>query len=230
MSLRRTVAVASATLLFASACGASPWVLKPGEFYSELNGSLFSARSFYRDDERLTLNGKLDEREVMSHNEFGWKKRASVWIGVPFVSRGFTRFTGGTSTSTGLGDLDLGIRYRLKGGETPAALSFGWTASTGTNRKLFPGSDGDGGTNPDRYPPASSSTPRTRASTSTRACRAFRSRWTSAATPGSTRTGPQAAITATATSSSSPAAATAAMPGSWEPTARSGGGSRSRCG
>jgi len=157
MSLRRTVAMASATLLVASACAASPWVLKPGEFYSELNGSLFSARSFFRDNERITLNGKLDEREVMSHNEFGWKKRASVWLGVPFVSRGFTRFTGGTSTSTGLGDLDFGIRYRLKGGETPAALSFGWTASTGMNRKLFPGTDGDGGTNPDRYPPVSES-------------------------------------------------------------------------
>src|SRR5262249_4695001 len=144
MSLRRTVACVSATLLIASTAGASPWVLKPGEFYSDLSGSFYSASSFYHDDERLSLGGRLDQGEVMSHDELGWKKRASVWIAMPFVSRGFSRFSGGTSTTTGLGDLDLGVRMRLKGGETPVALSFGWTASTGTNRKLFPGSDGEG--------------------------------------------------------------------------------------
>jgi len=157
MSLRRTVACVSATLLIASVAGASPWVLKPGEFYSDLSGSFYSASSFYQGDERFSLGGRLDQREVLSRNEFGWKPRASVWIALPFVSRGFSRFSGGTSTSTGLGDIDLGVRFRLKGGETPAALSLGWTASTGVNRKLFPGSDGEGGTDPGSYPPASPS-------------------------------------------------------------------------
>ena len=54
MSLRRTVAaavLASATLtlasptLAASGTGPTPWVLKPGEFYSELSGSVFAANS-----------------------------------------------------------------------------------------------------------------------------------------------------------------------------------------
>jgi hypothetical protein len=164
MSLRRTVAaaVAVATLTLASPSRAdlpaatSPWVLRPGEFYSEITGSLFSARSFHDNDrERPPLDGKLDERELMSWNELGWKPRASVWIGIPLVNRGFTRFTGGTSTSTGLGDFDFGVRFRLKGGSAPAALAFGWTAPLGANRKLFPGSDGDGGTDPSRYPPYS---------------------------------------------------------------------------
>jgi hypothetical protein len=130
MSLRRTVAaaVAVATLTLASPSRAdlpaatSPWVLRPGEFYSEITGSLFSARSFHDNDrERPPLDGKLDERELMSWNELGWKPRASVWIGIPLVNRGFTRLT----------------------------------APLGANRKLFPGSDGDGGTDPSRYPPYS---------------------------------------------------------------------------
>jgi hypothetical protein len=161
MSLRRTVAAAAlalATLTLATHAGASPWVLKPGEFYSELTGGMFAANTFFDNDrERPPLNGKLDERELTSFTELGWKKKASVWIGVPFVNRGFTRFSGGTSTSTGLGDLDLGVRFRLKGGNLPASLAFGWTTSLGANRKLFPGTDGDGGTNPASYPPYSPS-------------------------------------------------------------------------
>src|SRR5262249_32257763 len=147
MSLRRTVAAAAmalATLAPTSAAFASPWVLKPGEFYSELSGSFYAANRYYldQDEGQPSLGGKLDERVVLSHSEFGWKKRASVWIGVPFVSRGFTRFSGETSTSTGLGDIDLGVRFRVRGGSTPVAISLGWTAPLGANRKLFPGTSG----------------------------------------------------------------------------------------
>ena len=53
MSLRRTAAalLAASTLTLASPsraqnpAGAMPWVLKPGEFYSELTGSVFAAKS-----------------------------------------------------------------------------------------------------------------------------------------------------------------------------------------
>jgi len=132
MSLRRTVAAAlfaASTLTLASPglaqnpAGAMPWVLKPGEFYSELTGSVYAARSFYDNErERPSLEGKLDERELVSYTEMGWKTKATLWFSVPFVNRGFTRFSGGTSTSTGLGDLDFGMRYRLKGGSMPASL------------------------------------------------------------------------------------------------------------
>jgi len=91
MSLRRTVAaalLASATLTLASAsragipAGATPWVLKPGEYYSEVYGSVFAANSFLDDDKnRPPLNGKLDQRELVSYTEMGWKQSASVWLG-----------------------------------------------------------------------------------------------------------------------------------------------------
>jgi len=156
MSLRRSVAVAAlATVSMAAAAWGSPWVIKPGEFYSELSGSVYSANTFYNEDgNRIWLGGKLDERVVRSVNEFGWKKRVSVWIGVPFVSRGFTPPgpKGATFTSTGLGDLDFGLRFALHRGKSPMALSLGWTTPTGGNRRLYPGVSGEGGLDPSHVP------------------------------------------------------------------------------
>ena len=155
MSLRRSfaAAVAVATLSLASAAWGSPWALKPGEFYSELSGQFYSARSFYRNSDavRSPLGGTLEQRTVRSHNELGWKKRASVWIDVPFVSRTAAGNGGGSVTSTGLGDLGLGIRYGMHLGHAPLALELGWTAPLGANRKLFPGTSGSGGTDGTRY-------------------------------------------------------------------------------
>src|SRR5262245_45841488 len=141
MSLRRSVAAAAlATMSIAPAALGSPWVIKPGEFYSELSGSLFSANTFYNDDgKRLWLGGKLDERVVRSTSEFGWKKRVSVWIGVPFVNRVFTPPRGAAFTSTGLGDIDLGLRFAVHRGASPVALSLGWSAPMGGSRRLYPG-------------------------------------------------------------------------------------------
>ena len=155
MSLRRTVAAAAAvaTVSIASAAWGSPWTLKPGEFYSELSGSVFSANSFYGNSEvRLWLGGKLDERVVRSYNEFGWKKRAAVWIAVPFVSRAFAPFPSGAFASTGFGDIDLGLKLRLRSGTTPVALSLGWTAPLGGNRGLYPGTSGNVGIDPSISP------------------------------------------------------------------------------
>lgn len=150
MSLCRSVAamaVTLATVSSASAAWASPWVMKPGEFYSELSGSFFSSSTYLQngDGRRIQLGGKLEQRTVRSHNELGWKKSASVWIDVPFVSRTYANDAGGSVTSTGLGDLDFGIRYGLHRGNMPLALELGWTAPLGGNRRLFPGTGGSGG-------------------------------------------------------------------------------------
>jgi len=155
MSLRRSVVAAVATVSIASAASASPWALRPGEFYSELTGSFFSANSFYGDQNqgRVSLGGRLDERVLRSYNELGWKKWASVWIAVPFVSRGFSPFPGGTTTSTGLGDIDMGLHMGLHRGSLPISLALGWTAPLGGNRRLYPGTSGEGGIDPTHAPP-----------------------------------------------------------------------------
>jgi hypothetical protein len=149
MSLRRSVAaaVAVATVSLASAAWGSPWQLKPGEFYSELSGDFFSARTWLQnsDSKRIQLGGNLEQRVVRSHTEMGWKKRASVWFDVPFVNRTFALNNGGSITSTGLGDLGFGLRFGLHQGHSPIALELGWVTPLGGNRKLFPGVGGSGG-------------------------------------------------------------------------------------
>jgi hypothetical protein len=150
MSPRRTSATAiavAALVAFAHPGQAAPWGLAPGEFYSELSGSFFSSRSFYRnvDEARTDMAARFEERSLRSHNEFGWKKRATVWVDLPFVSRSFVSDAGGAAASSGLGDIGLGVRVALASGRFPAAIELGWTGSLGTNRFLFPGTSGSGG-------------------------------------------------------------------------------------
>lgn len=151
MSLRRSVAaaVAVATVsLLASAAAAGPWNLKPGEFYSEMSGSFVSTSSFFNDDQdRVPMGGRLEQRVVRSHNEFGWKKRLNWVVDVPFVSRTFAADAGGSATSTGLGDLGLALRYGMHAGSMPVALTVGWTAPLGGNARIFPATSGEGGLN-----------------------------------------------------------------------------------
>lgn len=149
MSLRRSVAaaVAVATVsLLASAAWAGPWNLKPGEFYSELSGSFFSTLTYFNDDQdQANLGGRLEQRVVHSHNEFGWKKRLNWVVDVPFVSRTYATDGAGSATATGLGDLGLALRYGMHAGTMPVALTLGWTAPLGGNARIFPATTGAGG-------------------------------------------------------------------------------------
>jgi hypothetical protein len=149
MSLRRSVAtaVAVATVSLASAAWGSPWQLKPGEFYSELSGNFFSARTYLQNSnsDRIQLGGNLEERVLRSHTELGWKKHASVWFDIPYVNRTFALNQGGAVTSTGLGDLEVGLRFGAHVGKLPLGIELGWGAPLGGNRKLFPGVGGSGG-------------------------------------------------------------------------------------
>ncbi|MCE9627565.1 MAG: hypothetical protein K8R56_06595 [Candidatus Eisenbacteria bacterium] len=155
MSLRRSFAAAFAvaSLSLAASAWASPYALKPGEFYSELSGNLFSTDTYFdnANEKRVPLGGTLEQRALRFHNELGWKKRASVYLDVPIVSRTFVPATGGSATSTGLGDIGLGVRYGMHMGKTPLALTVGWTAPLGSNRRLFPGVTGGNALDGTRY-------------------------------------------------------------------------------
>jgi len=150
MSLRRSSAAAVAVavcLAFTTPAQASPWVLRPGEFYSELNGGFFSTDTYYRneDQERVFLGGKFEQRMLSTHNELGWKPNFMVWLDLALVERTFAADGDSSASTTGLGDIGLGVRYRFRGGYTPMAIELGWTAPMGTNRHLFPGTTGAGG-------------------------------------------------------------------------------------
>jgi hypothetical protein len=148
MSLRRPLAALAAaiTLSLAANAFASPWGLAPGDYYTELSGSFYSANTFYDDAENRTpLWGTLEERVVRSHNEFGWRKWATLTLDLPFVSRTFVPAQAASVTSTGFGDIGLGMRVPMHIGTAPLAVSLDVTLPMGTNRSLFPGTSGSGG-------------------------------------------------------------------------------------
>jgi hypothetical protein len=148
MSLRRPFAAlaAAVTLSLASVAAASPWGLAPGDYYTELSGSWHSANTFYDDtSERQFIFGTLEERVVRSHSEFGWRKWATLSLDLPFVSRTYVPDPGIPVTSTGFGDIGLGLRVPMRLGAAPVAFQIGVTLPMGTNRALFPGTSGEGG-------------------------------------------------------------------------------------
>ena len=120
---------------------AGPWLPAPGEYYTELRGGLFSADS-YRNGagDRISFDGKWEERSVTGTVELGWKKRLSIFMSAPFTSvtlihPGIPAFD---ATNTGLADLTLGTRYALKKqGATALAAELRWSAPLGYSRRSY---------------------------------------------------------------------------------------------
>ncbi len=135
-------AAASALLLFALAvpgscppAHAGPWLPARGEYSAELRGGLFSADS-YRNDagDRLTLDGRWEERSLGASVEMGWKKKISIVLAAPFVSASAVPGIGPSATSSSLEDVLVGARYGLAQGPTAAALELDWRAPLGYSR------------------------------------------------------------------------------------------------
>jgi hypothetical protein len=114
---------------------AGPWLPAPGEYYTELRGGLFSADTYHNDaGERVALGGEWEERSLLGTVELGWKKNVSVVMAAPFISA--TRLDAvGSTTSTGLEDLRLGLRFGLRQGPTALAAELDWRTPLGYNRE-----------------------------------------------------------------------------------------------
>lgn len=143
MSLRRFHLAALAALAIsagsAAAAVAGPWALAPGEYYTELQGSFFSSGTYYDDNgDRQPLGGLAEQRALTSYTELGWKKRWSIQMELPALSN--TVRDGATNpTSTGFGDLSLGLRYNLHNKASATSIQVGWRAPSGYNSNLEPG-------------------------------------------------------------------------------------------
>ncbi len=144
MTLRRRFAAAFAAAsllsLAASAALAGPWALAPGEYYTELRGSFFSAATYYNDDgDRIVTNSLTESRALRSYSELGWKKHWSVQLSLPAVSLTERDSDLGTAESnTGFGDFGFGLRWNLQNGSRATALQFQWQAPSGYNTALSP--------------------------------------------------------------------------------------------
>jgi len=139
----------SATALLATVlalprlAGAGAWLPAPGEHYSLIGGSYFASDGYYDSNgDRLPLNqgGLHEEKAIYSYNEFGWTKGRSFILGFPYLN--VTRRLGAPSdserTETGLGDLLLGVRFKIKGGAQAMSAEADWAPPLGYNRNLVP--------------------------------------------------------------------------------------------
>ena len=114
---------------------AGPWLPARGEYYSELQAGSLSSHTFY--DAVGTryffpLDDRIQSRSINFYNEMGWKKWASLVIAAPI--RSTTRRTANfaySNTETGLGDLNLGVRFKLRSTAPAAALQLVWSAPLG---------------------------------------------------------------------------------------------------
>jgi hypothetical protein len=130
------LAAAAWVALGATVALADPWSLAPGEYYTQLTGFSSATQSYYNDDSKRTdLGYTAGQRVFSSYTEFGWKKHLSAQLGMPFITHAAS-MPGASMTRSGLGDFDLGLRWKLANGTTAAALQFDWTTPTGYNRKL----------------------------------------------------------------------------------------------
>jgi hypothetical protein len=118
-----------------------PWLPPPGDYRSEFQGGYYSADDFYGEGGGrlpLAFGGVEERRSLLNYNEFGWKKSASLILGIPIES--VTRRSAGgevNRTDTGIGDLELGMRIKMAGGPSAAALQITWYPPAGYNRKYL---------------------------------------------------------------------------------------------
>jgi hypothetical protein len=119
-------------------------MLAPGDHYSLVSGSYFSADSYHDQNggRYSLLNGGLhDEKSLYAYNEFGWTKGRTFILGFPY--QGVTRRAGspaadGGRTETGFGDLDVGLRLKVLNGPTALSVQIDWNPPMGYNRNLEP--------------------------------------------------------------------------------------------
>jgi Putative MetA-pathway of phenol degradation len=123
---------------------ADPWLLAPGDHYSAIGGSYFSADSYHSSEgTRMPLDGGglHEEKSLFSYNEFGWSKGRTLILGFPFKSvtqRGGSPADGNGRTETGFGDLQLGVRVGLREGPSALSIEADWLPPLGYDRYLKP--------------------------------------------------------------------------------------------
>ncbi len=118
---------------------AGAWSLDRGEYYTEIQSSLYSTASYYdRDGHRTGIPApKIEDRAVAWRSQFGWKKRWNVLLGVTGRSvSGFEGVGAAFPSQSGLSDVELGLHWKLANGPSAMAVEVDWTAPAGYDRQL----------------------------------------------------------------------------------------------
>jgi hypothetical protein len=121
---------------------AGPWLLSPGEYYSEISGSKSFSDTYYDATGArfgFPLSQRYETRSLRFYNEIGWKKRFGLVLGVPLKSLTYNvPDVGYERTETGFGDLQIGVRIKLHAGARALALQADWLAPAGYQTRTFP--------------------------------------------------------------------------------------------
>ncbi len=141
---RAAFLAAAAALAFTAAAHAGAWLPAPGEYQTEFHASGFSADSWHGADGArwpLAGNGLYEVRSLVATTDMGWKKGRSFFLSIPFS--GVTRREGAartgaipgySRTETGLGDLVIGFRVKLKQTTSALSVDLAWKAPLGYAR------------------------------------------------------------------------------------------------
>jgi hypothetical protein len=125
------LALIAALAAVPSLARAGAWSLARGEYYSELEAGRSVADTYLdANGGRQSAAAVLESRSLRFYNEFGWKKSMSWVLAAPIESR-TGRIGSFSRTQTGLGDLHVGLRYKLKNGVTGANVQLDWVAPLG---------------------------------------------------------------------------------------------------
>ena len=133
--------LAAACCCWTAPAAGGPWLPAPGEFHSVFQAGFFSADSYHDLESHrtpLAFGGVEERRSFLTYSEIGWKPNASIVLGIPVES--VTRRSGGgdvNRTETGVSDVQLGMRIKMAGGATAAALEITWYAPAGYNRQYL---------------------------------------------------------------------------------------------
>ncbi len=136
------ILIPAAALAAETPFASGPWLPLPGEYYSEIRMAHGSSNSYFDlegEKQRYAFDQVIESREFVSYNEIGWKKRVSLTLSIPIRSvtlRSDLPILNGTQT--GLADLLIGFRAKLKDGETAVALEAAWQTPMGYYRNAIP--------------------------------------------------------------------------------------------
>lgn len=116
------------------------WTVGKGEWYSEASAArAYANGTFFVDgrDGAIQPAGRFQQVEVRSYNEIGWRKNLALILELPFTTNTW-RFNRQTASISGLSDLRLGLRVRLRDDAPGLVLEGGWRAPLGYDKNVFP--------------------------------------------------------------------------------------------
>jgi hypothetical protein len=140
-AIRSVLIAAAISAAWSPIASSGPWLPAPGEHYTDFRAGYFSAGDFHGSDGHrryFARGGVQEQRSLLAYNELGWKKNASVILGIPAAS--VTRRSADgllDRTSTGLSDLQLGLRIKMADGPTALALELSLLAPMGYDRRVL---------------------------------------------------------------------------------------------